>query len=288
MIEKLQREACLEPAPEMDRQVIANQPRQRVECLQPAVADRQEQQQRMIPARHHAVDERSGQERHGRGERLHENRHRDESGDHASMLEHVPQQDRGAPRSRVAGGERRGRLEDDGDARERAAKRRQRHAPVARRRIDDVDRVAAEALKDDEVPELPMQDRSGRQRRQLLDLQADAAAAKAIRRPRLDEGAGAGAASSEPEHSTELVERDPPTVIRQHHREGGRAAVGGRHLPHQRDAAAVRASHGRINPFSGGTRLPRTSSEDSRIATKASRATSRPSDTHDAVRSQGG
>ncbi len=108
-------------------------------------------------------------------------------------------------------------------------------------RIDDVDTIFTVLFEDDEVVELPVEDRAWRQELEVLELELHAASAQPERLRRLQNGEGREPVAPSGLHFADVVEANLLAVIVEHHRQTGRAALGPGQLLHPRNAAATQA-----------------------------------------------
>jgi hypothetical protein len=195
----------------------------------------------MVAAREHALDDERREHRQRQRERAQRDRRHDDACEQRGLRGELAEI---APHLAAAGGrgdEALRRLELERDAREVLAEPLDRDRAAAERRIDDVDGAATHALEHDEVVEVPVQDRTGRQVRQVLDLEPHAAAAQ----PELfraAEDAERVRTAVRAGDRARLVERHRSPVIPAHHREARGTAVGGLGLLDELQPAATTTS----------------------------------------------
>src|SRR5439155_22896282 len=106
--------------------------------------------------------------------------------------------------------------------------------------------------EDDEVVELPVEDRARRQPLQLVDLELHAAATQAVEARRVEDGEGGCAVAADAHDRAELVESHRLVVVRQDHRETGGPALGRGELLYDRNASRAPA---RVEPAKRGKAL---------------------------------
>jgi hypothetical protein len=174
--EEAERHAQVELRAELQQQVAAHQRREQVEAEQRGQAHTQDREQLVIPARDHAIHESRGQ--HGEGERKHLQHQRQQRAaqPHVRPAEHLLQVLPDRPPQRRLGLKLGAGLQHEGDAREGSPDLVAVHEAAARRGIEDDHAVVAQALEHDEVVELPVQDRGGRQVLQIVVFEAHAPA----------------------------------------------------------------------------------------------------------------
>ncbi len=127
-------------------------------------------------------------------------------------------------------------LQHQHHAGERLAELRAGDAASAERGIDDVDAVFAQSLEDDVVVELPVQDRTGLEILDGIEVDLHAAAAQPEVVRCVEERERRGAVATPAAHLAYVVERHGAAVEAEHHREASCAALGRAHLLHERHA----------------------------------------------------
>ncbi len=190
----------------------------------------------------HVVDEHPGEHRQDHPEQ------RQHGADHADIGQGGPGrlEPRGEQaeefRRRAAALELRSRLEGQGDAGEGFRELREADAAPALDRIVQQGLPVSEPLKHQEVVEVPVQDQRPRQIGQLVGVLPEALRRQAIGAGCLEDVAGLGAVARHAAGLTQLLERNPAPVMRQHHGQGRGSAL---HLFHLQDRGGAGDPPGR-------------------------------------------
>ena len=239
VIQKVERHPRVEMGAHVEQQERAQQRREEAEAHDRPQAGRHHPEELDVAARDHPVDQGADQQRHGEGEELHHPGGDDDPLEDVRMLaqqleEAVPFA--GLPLLRL---EVLTRLEGEGHAGERAAQLVAADLPAPARRIDQLGAVRGQVLEDQEVVELPVQDRARREVLEVVDLlHLDAAPPQAEDPGGGEDGHGVRAVAAEAGDLAHLVELQVLAVVGQHHGEAGGAAVAGRVLLDERHALA--------------------------------------------------
>ena len=196
------------------------------------------QQQVLVPARDHPVDDQPREQRHRQREELEHQRDDDDALEHVRLLEHLQRVPAAElplgflPVSKFSPGSS-SRATPVKDWRKRSSDT----LPPALARIDQVDAVAAQPLEDHEVRELPVQDRARRQVLQRLLVDRDAAAAQPEGARRAQDVERRHAVARRPHRLPHLLQPHGLAVVAQHHGQARRAALDLRELAHHGDPA---------------------------------------------------
>jgi hypothetical protein len=185
-----------------------------------------DEQQIVIAAGHDAVDDHRRQHRQRQRHDPQRDRGDEDAPDQRALREELDEVAPDLAAARRRRRERLRRLEREGDTREVLAEAIDRDRAPAECRVDDLDDVAANAIEHDEVVEVPMQDRAGRQVAQIVEAEPHAATAE----PELfraAEDAERIGATPDARGGARVIERDRVAVIGHDHGETRRAAIRG-------------------------------------------------------------
>src|SRR5262249_58174271 len=121
-----------------------------------------------------AVDDRAGEDRHRQREELQKQGGGDDPRPQSRVAKKLLDVPPGSLLQRGGRGEFVARLEQQGDAGERAPKLLHRNAASSRSGVDDVHRVLLQLVEDDEVVEVPVKNRPAVQQLELWNSQRNA------------------------------------------------------------------------------------------------------------------
>jgi hypothetical protein len=237
VLDEAERELDVELRPEREQQPAAQERADEIVGREREHGRAEHQQKMPVRPREDPADDGRGKERHGEREQPQQNRRDEGPPEQRPLPQHRTQVAVDALRAAAARRPLGRRLERDRDARVRAPEARRRDSQASRGRIEDLDAALRQPVEDDEVAELPVEDRPARQVVQVVDVRLNAARRQAVGAGCLHDPERIGSVAARAGRVTKLVEPDTSAVVGQRHRETRGAAVRKLELGDVRNAA---------------------------------------------------
>jgi len=238
-VEEAERQLGVELRAELKKELVAKERRRKVNQDEEAEPNEEHHQQVLVVARNDAVDEATVDEREHDAEDLEQDRRDGDPRPQARVGEDTAEVAINRPPLLLlrlaARREAVGLLEEERDARERSTDLVPIGATPAERRIDDADAALVDAVEDDEVVEVPVQDRSHADLGQLVRLDPHAAPRQIEVLGGVEELGGRDAVARDARRLAHGLELHVAAEIAEDHGETRGAAVGRGGLVDDRD-----------------------------------------------------
>ena len=282
---------------QVEQQLASNQRREEPEYDDPDESHQHHEQERLVISRNDAVHDSAVNERDDEREDLQNERHHEDLLQTFRLPDRALEVEEDGLRPGLLRDELLRLVEDERHPGEAPAHLALRERTSTERGVDDVHQgpslpAVVHPLEHDEVREVPVEDRGGAERVELVQIRANTAPAEVPSRRRVHDRARGDAVTPDVHRAADVVEPDLATVVREHHREAGGAAVrrhrlhDERHVPLGRRHAELRElgqarhdgeriAHG-TSTFNAGMRVTRSDSLRTRISARPVRPSKYP------------